>query len=53
MRVRRLARWTTGLVAAAAFGAAAILGVTAASADEIGEPTPAEDARTGNADSWD
>jgi hypothetical protein len=39
MRARRLALWATGLVAAAAFGVAAIFGITAASAGETADPS--------------
>lgn len=51
MRLRRLARWTAGLVAAAAFGVAAILGVSAANADET--DTPTDNSVETNANEWD
>lgn len=53
MRARRLARWLAGLVAVAAFGVAAILGITAANADVTAEPTPAEGGQTHQGDAWD
>lgn len=52
MRVRRMGRWVAGLVAVAAFGVAAAVSASTASA-EVAEQTSVPGSQTTYGDAWD